>query len=200
MRKKLALIGGIRRPSISALWLGAVAGGITPIILRRTRLGRPPLDPVAFAWTGSPQSFMDVTGTGSYLVGQSHDKIWRSDVWRLLHLPTTDDDELSYNYRPGSPWEPCGKMVKEDCALRVTSHSHCERHHFDYHHWTWEATDSAVVEDQGLSAASTPSFSRPSMGARFAGSWTASAVFNATRSGSVTRGFAGNFPLVRYQW
>lgn len=76
--KKLALIGGIRRPSISALWLGAVVGGITPIILRRTKLGRPPLDLVAFARTGSPQNFIDVAGTGSYFSAQSHAEIWRS--------------------------------------------------------------------------------------------------------------------------
>ena len=33
----LAIICGVERPSISALWLGAVAGGLTPIILRRVR-------------------------------------------------------------------------------------------------------------------------------------------------------------------
>lgn len=63
----LAIICGVERPSISALLLGAVAGGLTPIILRRVRRGRPPLDPVAFPWTGSPQSFVDVAGTGPYL-------------------------------------------------------------------------------------------------------------------------------------
>ena len=57
----LAIICGIRRPSISALWLGAVAGGLTPIIL----------DPVAFLWTGSQQSFMDVDGIGHMLAETS---------------------------------------------------------------------------------------------------------------------------------
>jgi hypothetical protein len=44
----IAIIGGIRRPTISALWSGAAVGGLTPTVLRRIKRGRPPLDPVAF--------------------------------------------------------------------------------------------------------------------------------------------------------
>lgn len=93
----LTIIGSIRRPTISALWLGAVAGGLTPAKNRRIRRGRPPLDSVAFPWTASPQSFIDVAGTGPYTVGQSNEEVWRADVWRLLHLPPIEEDELSYN-------------------------------------------------------------------------------------------------------
>ncbi|KAE8381683.1 hypothetical protein BDV26DRAFT_278670 [Aspergillus bertholletiae] len=58
----LSIICGIRRPTISALWLRAAAGGLALIILRRVMRGRPPLDPVAFLWTGCPQTFMDDDG------------------------------------------------------------------------------------------------------------------------------------------
>ncbi|OOF95548.1 hypothetical protein ASPCADRAFT_13467, partial [Aspergillus carbonarius ITEM 5010] len=149
----LAIIGGIRRPTISALWLGAVAGGLTPLILRRARRGRPPLDPVAFPWTGCPQSFMDIAGTGPYLHGQSKEQIWRADVWRLLHLPTTEEDDLSYNHPPRTPWEPCGKMHTRECALRVASHWECPRHYFQYQHWIWEPENSPAIHDKGFSTA-----------------------------------------------
>ena len=152
----LAIICGIRRPSISALWLGAVTGGLTPIILRRVRRGRPPLDPVAFPWTGSPQSFMDVAGTGPYVGGKLNQEIWRADVWRLLHLPTAEEDELTYNYRPCTPWEPCGKMKISDCALRVASHFNCARHRFYYDHWNWEMEGNQIVQDEGFSTATAP--------------------------------------------
>ena len=146
----LVIICGIRRPSISALWLGAVAGGLTPISLRRVRRGRPPLDPVAFPWTGSPQSFMDVVGTGPYVGGNLSQEIWRADVWRLLPLPTTEEDELTYNYLPYTPWEPCGKMNISDCALRVASHLNCARHRFHYVHWNWELEEKQIIQDEGL--------------------------------------------------
>ncbi|RAK95880.1 uncharacterized protein BO80DRAFT_449746 [Aspergillus ibericus CBS 121593] len=147
----LAIVCGIRRPTISALWLGAVAGGLAPIILRRAKRGRPPLDPVAFPWTGSPQSFMDIAGTGPYFHGQRNEKIWRADVWRLLHLPTTEEDDLSYNYPPRTPWEPCGKMEARDCALRVASHWNCPRHQLHYQHWSWEPENSPAIYDKGFS-------------------------------------------------
>lgn len=149
----LAIIGGVRRPTISALWLGAAVGGLTPTVLRRIKRGRPPLDPVAFPWTGSPQSFTDVAGTGPYVVGQSNEEVWRADVWRLFLLPPTEEDELSYNYRPSTPWEPCGRMNKKDCALRVVAHLSCARHHFNYCHWNWELKDGSAIEDKGFTTA-----------------------------------------------
>lgn len=59
-------------------------------------------------------------------------------------------------------------MVKENCAVRVTSYLHCARHGFDYHHWNWETTDLGVIEDQGFLTAPLPSISgssTPRMGA-----------------------------------
>jgi hypothetical protein len=46
--KILTLMYGLCQPRISTLWLGAVVSGLTPIILRRVRRGRPPLDANAF--------------------------------------------------------------------------------------------------------------------------------------------------------
>ncbi|KAJ5809490.1 uncharacterized protein N7503_001708 [Penicillium pulvis] len=59
----LALMCAIRRPSISALWLGAAIGGLGPWILRNVKGGHSPMHPNGFAWTGSLQSFMDITGS-----------------------------------------------------------------------------------------------------------------------------------------
>ncbi|PWY88831.1 hypothetical protein BO94DRAFT_556220 [Aspergillus sclerotioniger CBS 115572] len=149
----LAIICGIRRPTISALWLGAVAGGLAPIILRRTRRGRPPLDPVAFPWTGCLQSFMDIAGMGPYIIDQYKKQVRRADVWRLLHLPTTEEDDLSYNYPPRTPWEPCGMMETRNCALRVASHLDCPRHHLRYQYWIWEPENGPAIQDKGFSMA-----------------------------------------------
>lgn len=44
----LALIGVIRRPSVSALWIRAVISGLAPKIVQKVRRGRPPLDSLAF--------------------------------------------------------------------------------------------------------------------------------------------------------
>lgn len=55
-----ALIGAIRRPSVSALWIGAAASGICPKLLQKVITGRPPLDLAAFPWTSAPQSFMEM--------------------------------------------------------------------------------------------------------------------------------------------
>ncbi|KAG4438246.1 hypothetical protein IFR05_006274 [Cadophora sp. M221] len=104
----LAIIGGLRRPQISALFLGAAASGLMPTILRRIRKGRPPLDANAFPWTGCPQSFMDIPGSGPYICEGSADNVRRADVWRLLYLPPVVEDDLYYNSRPFTPWAPFG--------------------------------------------------------------------------------------------
>ena len=146
----LAIMCSFRRPRISALWLGAVAGGLTPIILRRVRSGRPPLDANAFPWTGSPQSFMDLAGSGAYVRETSADKVQREDVWRLLYLPPVVEDDLSYNSPPFTPWPPPGNTPTKNCALRVVTHLQCPRHKLEYRHWNWKLKDGSVFEDRGL--------------------------------------------------
>lgn len=72
-------------------------------------------------------------------------------MWRLLHLSFTEDDDLSYKYRPFTPWEPCGKSLVKNCALRVTSHLKCLRHEYQYSHSTWISEDGAGIKDCGFS-------------------------------------------------
>lgn len=75
----LALLGVIRRPSVSALWIGAVISGLGPKIIQKVRRGRAPLDSLAFPWTSCPQSFMDIAGSGPYAC-EDHEYISRPDV------------------------------------------------------------------------------------------------------------------------
>lgn len=154
----LALMCGLRRPRISTLWLGAVASGLTPIILRRVRRGRPPLDANAFPWTGCPQSFMDIAGLGPYICEGSGNKVRRADVWRLLHLPPVVEDDLYYNNRPFTPWEPFGNTSVQNCVFRVISHLSCMRHHLEYRRWNWVLIDGSIVEDQGFDKAAVERF------------------------------------------
>jgi hypothetical protein len=89
----LALIEAIRRPNIGALWIGAAVGGLAPKVVKKVQTVYPPLNAVSFPWTGCLQTFMDLPGSGPYTYG-SPEQISRPDVWRLLHLPQTEDDEL----------------------------------------------------------------------------------------------------------
>lgn len=149
----LALLGAIRRPSVSALWIGAVISGFGPKIVQKVRRGRPPLDAVAFPWTGCPQSFMDIAGSGRYSC-EDPEYISRPDVWRLLHLPSTEHDDLCYEYRPSTPWAPCGRSLTRNCALRVTAHLDCPRHEYQYDHWNWSLEDGTIIQDHGFATES----------------------------------------------
>ncbi|CAG7939345.1 unnamed protein product [Penicillium salamii] len=144
----LALIGAIRRPNIRALWIGAATSGLGPKIIQKVRRGRPPLDALAFPWTGYPQSF--TAGSGPYTCVNA-EYISRPDVWRLLHLPPKEGDDLCYRNRLCTPWAPCGNSKIKDCALRVTSHLRCNRHEYHFHHWNWDPEEGAIVQDYGFS-------------------------------------------------
>lgn len=145
----LALIGAIRRPNLSALWIGAIASGLGPIITRKVSRGRPPLDPLAHPWTGSAQSFMDIAGSGPYTC-EKPGYISRTDVWRLLHLPSIEEDDSCFAYRPSTPWAPCGTSLTTNCALRVTAHLNCPRHEYHYDHLTWELVEGEIIHDYGF--------------------------------------------------
>ncbi|KAJ5728150.1 hypothetical protein N7493_004480 [Penicillium malachiteum] len=145
----LGLMCANRRPSISALWIGAVISGLSPKILRGLRGGSPSLDPNGFAWTGAPQSFMGIPSSGPYTC-ENPEYMQRQDVWRLLHLPTDEIDDLGFRRRPFTPWAPCGASLVRNCALRVTSHLTCCRHEYQYDRWNWELEDGTVIEDRGF--------------------------------------------------
>ncbi|KAJ6021497.1 hypothetical protein N7540_007001 [Penicillium herquei] len=145
----IALMCAVRRPSISALWIGAVISGLGSKILRGVRGGSPPLDPNGFSWTGAPQSFMDIPGSGPYMC-RNPEYMQRQDIWRLLHLPTDEMDDLGFGHRPFTPWAPCGASLVKNCALRVNSHLTCRRHEYHYDHWNWELEDGTVIKDHGF--------------------------------------------------
>lgn len=154
----LAFIGAIRQPCFSAFWIGAIASGLGPEILHRVRGGHPPLDRVAFPWTGCPQSFMDVAGSGPYTC-KDPNYILREDVWRLTNYPSTEGDNESYQHGPRVPWAPCGASLTKDCALYVTVHLDCPRHGYEYDHWVWYLPDGSIIQDRGFSERITPAVS-----------------------------------------
>ncbi|KAJ5935577.1 hypothetical protein N7466_005124 [Penicillium verhagenii] len=148
----IALMCGQRRPRLRALWIGAALSGLVPKVLRYVRSGTPPLDPHGFAWTSSPQSFMDLPGSGPYFYKDAleNNAIRRADAWRLLYLPTPEDDGLYYRSLPFSPWPPVGQTVDKNCALRIRVHESCPRHRLEYTHWTWKLLDGSSLNDQGF--------------------------------------------------
>lgn len=139
------------RPSLASLWLGATLSGLTPLVIDLVRDGTPPLDPYASAWTGCPQSFMDIPGSGPYAkCTASGTKLARADAWRLLYPPPVIDDDLHYNSPPSSPWEPVGMTTLENSAIRVRIHGNCPRHPLLYCRWCWLQKDGSTMDDEGF--------------------------------------------------
>ncbi|KAB8270492.1 hypothetical protein BDV30DRAFT_215033 [Aspergillus minisclerotigenes] len=54
---------------------------------------------------------MDLPGSGPYFSPGAcgENVIQRADAWRLLYLPTREEDGLHYENFPFSPWHPCRK-------------------------------------------------------------------------------------------
>jgi len=100
----LALICARRAPNIAYLSIAAAISGLTPKILDQVSSGQPPLERHAYAWTGVPQSFMDIAGEGRYFeLRSSKAYIRRSDCWRLRKLPPNVEDNLHYSIGPFTP-------------------------------------------------------------------------------------------------
>lgn len=106
-----------------------------------------PIDDNASPWTGCPQSFMDLPGTGPYL---HNGVVRREDVWRLLHLPPVliedGSDHLRYRRHPFTPWAPPGSMPEAHSALRVRLRLRGERHAFEYSGWTRGEKGGTLIE------------------------------------------------------
>ncbi|KAL9062661.1 MAG: hypothetical protein Q9161_009772 [Pseudevernia consocians] len=144
----LAVMSARRAPNIAYLSMGAAISGLTSKILEQVLTGQPPLERHAFAWTGVPQSFMDLAGEGEYC--ETHFSIVyirRSDCWRLRKLPPTVDDDLHYGVGPFTPWAPPGYALWKNCPLRVQVHRNCERHALAYKGSTWCFSNGFVLED-----------------------------------------------------
>jgi len=110
------------------------------------------------AWTGIPNSFMDLQRPGPYLRGGM---VTRADVWRLRHdcHGSYDGYVEDYSDRPINGWEPFGSMAMEDVELEIRDHLLCS-HQWSYSHWTWRHnshTDAGFVPD------GRPSFSTHSL-------------------------------------
>ncbi|PYH98087.1 hypothetical protein BO71DRAFT_480632 [Aspergillus ellipticus CBS 707.79] len=144
----LAIIGVLRQPPLSAFWIGAIASGLGSEILRRVKEGQPPLHPLAYPWTGCAQGFMDLAGEGPYTT-KDREFISRADAWRLMRLPSAEEDNSCFQGRPRTPWAPCGVSRTRDCALRITAHLGCERHEYRYECFVWEMGDGDVIRDYG---------------------------------------------------
>jgi len=143
----IALICARRAPNIAFLSIGAAISGLTSKILGQVSTGQPPLEPHAYAWTGVPQSFMDIAGEGRYYeMCSSKAYIRRSDCWRLRKLPPVVDDDLHYGIGPFTPWEPPGYALLKNCPLRVQVHKDCDRHTIAYKGSTWCFKDGCKLD------------------------------------------------------
>ena len=144
----LAMICARRAPSVAFLSIGAAISGLTSTILEQIKTGQPPLERHAYAWTGVPQSFMDIAGEGSYYETYcSKTYIRRSDCWRLRKLPPIVDDDLHYRIGPFTPWEPPGYALLKNCPLRVQVHKNCSRHALAYEYSTWYFSNECTLRD-----------------------------------------------------
>jgi hypothetical protein len=151
----LAHVLALRRPNLAALWYGVALFGRTKFIdalvpfLKTLRTPTParPIPEVAF-WTGSPQSFMDLHGSGPYL--RQDNTIARADVWRLRHdCWEVEPEGLPFRSTPLSGWPPFGVMRPEELELEVRRHVDCERHKWRYDRWTWQLEDKRYICDEG---------------------------------------------------
>ncbi|KAK3166967.1 hypothetical protein OEA41_010092 [Lepraria neglecta] len=143
----LALICARRAPNVVFLSIGAAISGLMSHILEQVNTAQPPLERHAYAWTGVPQSFMDIAGEGAYYETYSEDYILRSDCWRLRKLPPLIDDDLHYRIGPFTPWEPPGRALLKNSPLRVQTHKNCDRHALAYRGSTWCFSNERRLED-----------------------------------------------------
>ena len=151
----LALICARRVPALAFLSVGAAISGLTVKILEQVNSGQPPLERHAFAWTGVPQSFMDLAGEGKYYETYfSKAYIKRGDCWRLRKLPPIVEEDLHYGIGPFTPWEPPGYGLLKNCPLRVLVHKDCDRHAIAYEGSTWCFSNNGILEDFGKGAIS----------------------------------------------
>ncbi|KND88669.1 hypothetical protein TOPH_06694 [Tolypocladium ophioglossoides CBS 100239] len=144
----------LRRPNIAPLWYGIAACGHTKTVLAiipflqnlHSPVPSRPIPEVA-AWTGSPQSFLDLPGSGPYLQGNY--QVARKDVWRLRHeFWDVEPEGAPFRNPPTCPWPPFGVMGVEELEIPVRTHIRCQRHHWVYTRWTWLLNDKIEVLDE----------------------------------------------------
>ncbi|KAM6516676.1 hypothetical protein FALCPG4_014851 [Fusarium falciforme] len=150
----LSHVLALRRPNVAPLWYGIAACGRTKTILAivpflqslYTPVPSRPIPEVA-AWTGSPQSFMDLRGSGAYL--QAGDQVARADVWRLRHeCWDVEPEGAPFRNPPMCPWPPFGFIKADELELSVRLHMNCDRHQWVYLRWTWLLGNGAELAEE----------------------------------------------------
>jgi len=143
-----------RRPNIAPLWYGIAACGPTKTLnsiipfleMLLTPVPWRPIPEVA-AWTGSPQSFMDLSGSGPYV--QEGGQVGRIDVWRLRHeCWDLEPEGIVFRRAPMCPWPPFGSMPVDELDVSVRAHIRCGRHRWAYSRWTWVFEDGTELADE----------------------------------------------------
>lgn len=157
--ERLAHLLALRCPAVSPLWYGVLACGETKVFRKIPRflatLQTPsiyrPVPEVA-AWTRSPQSFMDLCGTGPYLaVSMDTHYVERADVWRLRHeFCGIEPSEIPFRNTPLCPWPPFGKMREDEIEPPIRRHFRCDRHEWAYASWTWVVGGKEQFAVRGL--------------------------------------------------
>jgi hypothetical protein len=102
----------------------------------------------AAAWTGIPQSFMDIHPPGPYLQGG---KISRANIWRLRHDCHQNYEDDSFLATPRYGWAPFGTMRENDVELELLDHLSCS-HQWKYDFWTWLPSgirDTGILDARG---------------------------------------------------
>jgi hypothetical protein len=135
-----------RQPSLAPLWLGATIVGLHERIIQMARLGTPPIDLHAGAWTGTVHSFIGVEPSRIALTG---DRIRRSDECRILFLTGT----MEHGKAPICPWQPFGNTYLRDTEIEVRQHVKCG-HSFEYVGWKWDLSGGSSAKDEGYTSRS----------------------------------------------
>jgi hypothetical protein len=173
------------------LWLGLALCGPGTIIksimpfldkLRSYPHTYPSVD--AAAWTGIPQSFMDLHSPGPYV---QDGKISRADVWRLRHDCRKNYEDDYFSTTPQHGWAPFGIMRYEDVELELHGHLDCS-HQWKYDFWTWlhsGVRDTGILDVKGESH--SPKDLLPIYQAEIKGSRTQERRINYAASQAATR-------------
>jgi hypothetical protein len=173
------------------LWLGLALCGPGTIIksimpfldkLRSYPHTYPSVD--AAAWTGIPQSFMDLHPPGPYV---QDGKISRADVWRLRHDCHKNYEGDYFSATPQHGWAPFGIMRYEDVELELHGHLDCS-HRWKYDFWTWLPSgvrDTGILDVKGESQ--FPKDPLQIHQAEMKGSRTQESVINYAASEAATR-------------
>ncbi|OAA65942.1 hypothetical protein SPI_02729 [Niveomyces insectorum RCEF 264] len=128
---------------LAPLWLGMALGGSSGMANKvLTYLAdvvpypaaRPSM--TAAAWTGVPNSFLDVHPPGPHV--RPNGCVSRAQVWRLRHDFHTvyEDGPTNFPRMPPLGWPPFGTMREEDVELELRRHLRCN-HQWTYEGWTW---------------------------------------------------------------